>query len=57
MREFGGSSGEYAMQRDAFVRFQQVAELNGVAFRSEPFDGDDGLLVVETDGVRRHDDE
>ncbi len=57
MRDYGCSSGEYAMQRDAFVRFQQVAELNAISFRSEPFDGDDSLLVVEIDGVRRHDDE
>ncbi len=57
MRDYGGSSGAYAMQRDAILRFQKVAELSAISFRFEPFDGDDGLLVVEIDGVRRHDDE
>ena len=57
MRDYGGSLGEYAMERDAFVRFQETAELNGVRFRVEPYDGDDGFLVVEIDDVVRADDE
>ena len=39
------------MEREAFVRFRNTAELNGTRFRYEPDDGDDSLLVVEIDGV------
>lgn len=56
MRDYGGSLGEYAMERDAFDRFQETADLNGIRFRFEPDDGDDGFLVVEIDGVVRADD-
>ncbi len=57
MRDYGGSCGEYAMEREAFGRFRKTAELNGIRFRFEPYDGDDSLLVVEIDGVVRADDE
>lgn len=56
MRDYGGSCGEYAMEREAFVRFRKTAELNVTHFRCEPDDGDDSLLVVEIDGVVRADD-
>ncbi len=56
MRDYGGSCGEYAMEREAFVRFRKTAELNGTRFRCEPDDGNDSLLVVEIDGVVRADD-
>ena len=57
LRDFGCSGGEYAMESAAFRRFQSLAELNGVCFDAEPYDGDDSLLVVNIDGVVRHDDE
>ena len=57
MRDYGGSCGEYAMEREAFLRFKAPAELNGIRFRFEPYDGDDSLLVVEIDGVVMADDE
>ncbi len=57
MRDFGYSGGEYAIERDAFRRFQQIAQRNDIRFASEPYDGDDSLLVVEIDGVVRDDDE
>ncbi len=57
MRDYGGSCGEYAMEREAFLRFRKTAELNGIHFRCGPYDGDDSLLVVEIDGVARADDE
>ena len=57
MRDYGGCGGEYAMEQEAFVRFRKTAELNGIDFRYEPYDGDDSLLVVEIDGVVRTDDE
>jgi hypothetical protein len=55
MKDFGASCGEYAMEREAFLRFKTVAERNGVEFRAEPYDGDDGLLVVEIEGVTMDD--
>ena len=57
MRDFGYSLGQYAMEREAFVRFRKIAELNGIRFSYEPYDGDDSLLVVDIDGVVRADDE
>ena len=57
LRDFGCSGGEYAIEREAFGRFQQLAELNGIRFEAEPYDGDDSLLVVNIDGIVRHDDE
>jgi hypothetical protein len=56
MNDFGCSSGSYAMERDAFERFKQCAEPNKITFETESYDGDDTLLVVEIDGVARHDD-
>ena len=56
-RDFGDSGGEYAIEREAFLRFQRLAELNDVRFEAEPYDGDNSLLVVTLDGVFRHDDE
>ena len=57
MKDYGGSCGEYAMERDAFSRFKRIADLNDVEFTAEPFDGDDEFLVVEIDGVAMDDDE
>jgi hypothetical protein len=57
LRDFGCSGGEYAIEREAFGRFQQLAELNGICFEAEPYDGDDSLLVVNIDGIVRNDDE
>lgn len=58
MLDYGGSSGEYAMESQAFLVFKRIAGLNGVTFTSEPYDGDDTLLVVQVNGVRiRADDE
>ena len=56
MRDYGGSCGEYAREREAFVRFKAPAEFNGIRFGYEPDDGDDRLLVVEIDGGVRADD-
>ena len=57
LRDFGDSCGEYAMEREAFLRFEQLARQHGVRFESEPYDGDDSLLVVTIDGVTHSDDE
>ena len=57
MLDYGASCGEYAMERQAFAVFKRIAGLNGVTFTSEPYDGDDTLLVVQVDGVRIRDDD
>ena len=57
MLDYGASCGEYAMESQAFAVFKRIAGLNGVTFTSEPYDGDDTLLVVEVDGVRIRDDD
>lgn len=57
MQDFGASCGEYAMERQAYGVFKRVAELNEVTFTSEPYDGDETLLVVQVDGVAIRDDE
>lgn len=56
LRDFGYSSGEYAMELEAFQRFEQRAEASNVRFEAEPYDGDESLIVVELD-VAPHDDE
>ncbi len=52
MRDYGVSAGEYAMELEAFRRFQEIAALNNVSFESEPYDGDDTLIVVNVDATR-----
>jgi hypothetical protein len=47
VKDFGGSSGEYAMEAAAFARFQTLAAQHGVSFEAEAYDGDDSLMVVE----------
>ena len=49
LRDYGCSSGEYAMEADAFTRFQRLARQHGVSFEAEAYDGDDSLMVVEID--------
>jgi hypothetical protein len=57
MLDFGASCGEYAMESQAYSIFKRIAELNNVTFTSEPYDGDESLLVVHVDGVEIRDDE
>ena len=57
MLDFGASCGEYAMESRAYEVFRRIAELNAVTFTSEPYDGDETLLVVQVDGVTIRADE
>ncbi len=57
MLDYGATYGEYAMESQAFAVFKRIAELNGVNFTFEPYDGDDNLFVVQLVGVRFCDDE
>jgi len=47
LRDYGCSGGEYAMEAEAFARFQSLAEEHNVSFESEAYEGDDSLMVVE----------
>lgn len=47
LRDYGCSSGEYAMEAEAFARFRSLAEEHNVSFESEAYEGDDSLMVVE----------
>ena len=49
LRDYGCSSGQYAMEADAFARFQRLAQQHGVLFEAEAYDGDVSLMVVEID--------
>ncbi len=57
MRDYGVSSGEYAMERSAFLRFRVAAEDSGIKFSAKPYEEDDSLLVVEIEGVAFADDD
>ncbi len=46
MKDYGGSSGEYAMEEIAFQNFKKIAEDNGVKFRAKEFYLDSTLMVV-----------
>ena len=50
LRDYGCSSGEYALEAAAFARFRTLAEEHQVSFESEAYDGDDSLMVVEIEG-------
>ena len=56
MRDFGVSCGQYAMESQAFTAFKRQAELTGVTYEFEVFDGDPPLMVVQVDGVKIQDD-
>ena len=47
LMDFGCPGGEYALESDAFSRFQTLANEHGVAFEAQAYDGDDSLMVVE----------
>jgi len=47
LKDYGCSGGEYAMEAEAFARFQTLAAEHGVSFEAEEYDGDDSLMVVE----------
>lgn len=47
--DFGGSSGEYAMEAAAYARFQQLAQQHNVTFEAEAYDRGGSLLVVQID--------
>jgi len=49
LRDFGSSRGEYAMEVEAYGRFQQLAEQHNVAYEAEAYDRSGSLMVVQID--------
>lgn len=47
LKDYGCSGGEYAMEADAFARFQSLAQQHGITYEAEAFDGDDSIMIVE----------
>ena len=46
LRDFGYSLRQYAIEADAFRKFQQLARQHDVTFHAEAYDGDESLMVV-----------
>ncbi len=46
-KDYGCSGGEYAMEADAFARFQSLAQQHGVTYQAEAFNGDESIMIVE----------
>ena len=46
MKDYGYSSGEYAMEKNAFRNFKQLAKENAIEYDAEKFDLDSDLMVV-----------
>jgi hypothetical protein len=57
MNDYGSSGGEFAMESEAFRRFQAVAAANGIRFEATPFDADGPLMVVQVEGARYPDED
>lgn len=51
MRDYGASSGEFAMEGEAFRRFSAIAAANAIRFRATPYEGDASLMIVNVEGV------
>jgi len=49
LRDFGSSGGEYAMEADAFARFEKLARQHGVSFEADAYDRRGLLMVVQLD--------
>jgi len=51
MKDYGCSSGEYAMEELAFEKFKKVADKNGIKYSVENFELDESLKVVNILGI------
>ena len=56
MDDFGASCGDYAMEKEAFDRFKDVAEEKDIRFSVYEEDCDVPLMIVAVEGVRILDD-
>ena len=46
MNDYGFSSGEYAMEGKAFLKFKEIANKNAIKFEAIPFELDPSLMVI-----------
>lgn len=51
MKDYGYSSGEYAMEELAFEKFKKIADKNGIKYSVENFELDETLKVVNILGI------
>jgi len=56
MDDFGYSRGEFAMEQQAFARFQAAAAKAGVQYDQTENSWTPGLIVINVAGVKRHPD-
>jgi hypothetical protein len=56
MDDFGYSRGEFAMEQQAFARFQAAAAKAGVQYDQTENSWTPGLVVIHVAGVKRHPD-
>ena len=57
MSDYGGSVGEFAMEKEAFNRFRDAATEAGVVFETETDPFDPELIMVTVEGVQMRDDD
>lgn len=56
MDDYGYSSGEFAMESEAFETFRAAAGAAGIQFEASNDDFGPELTVVNVEGVKRHAD-
>lgn len=52
LKDYGCSSGQYAMEPKAFSVFKEIAERTNMKYEAEKFDDDPSLTVVEIEGLQ-----
>ena len=55
MSDYGGSLGEFAMEKEAFKRFRDAATEAGIDFETKTYPLDPELIVVTVKGVQMRD--
>ena len=56
MNDYGYSLGEFAMEREAFARFRDVASQAGIRFETGAVYFSPDLTLVNVEGVKMHND-
>ena len=47
MKDYGCSSGQYAMEREAFLKFKETADKNSIKYEALPWEFDSSLMIVK----------
>ena len=53
MEDYGCSGGAFAMESEAFQRFQQQAQRRQISFHAEPWNCNDAVTMVSVEGESR----